>query len=250
MTKSTSSGRGADVGGLLHQLRIDTQPSGGVDDDHIVLLTARRLDAGARDRDRVADAVARFRGEDRRACSLGDDLQLVDGVRALQVARDQERGVAVLLEPLGELAGEGGLSRALEPREHDDGGRVLREFEATLLTAEDGHELLVDDLNDLLRRVQGPVHLVAQRALAHLRGEILDDRQRHVGVEQRTTDLADGAVDVRGSELPFGAEVAEGLGEPVGESAESRHDPPILRVRGGSARQHERQRRRHLVGER
>ena len=37
--------------------------------------------------------------------------------------------------------------------------------------AEDRDELLVDDLHDLLGRVQRPVDLVAERALAHLRGE-------------------------------------------------------------------------------
>ena len=90
-------------------------------------------------------------------------------------------------------------------------------------------EFLVDDLDDLLRRVQRAADLVAERTLADLRGELLDDHERDVGVEQRAPDLADGAVHVRGRELALGAEVAEGLSEPVGEGAESRHDPPILR---------------------
>ena len=139
--------------------------------------------------------------------------------------------MTVLLEQLRELAGEGRLSRALQAREHDDGRRVLRELQAALLPAEDRDELLVDDLHDLLRRVERLVDLVAERALAHLRGELLDDGQRDVGVEQGATDLADGAVDVRGRELALGAEVAEGLGEPIGEGAEGCHDPPSLRER-------------------
>ena len=57
-------------------------------------------------------------------------------------------------------------------------------------------ELLVDDLHDLLRRVQRLVDLVAERALAHLGGELLDDLERDVGVEQGATDLAHGAVDI------------------------------------------------------
>ena len=135
----------------------------------------------------------------------------------------------VLLEHLRELAGEGRLTGALQAREHDDGRRVLGELQPALLAAEDRDELLVDDLHDLLRGVQRLADLVAERALAHLGGELLDDGQRHVGVEQSAPDLADRAVDVRGRELTLGAEVAEGLGEPVGEGAESRHDAPILR---------------------
>ena len=84
-------------------------------------------------------------------------------------------------------------------------------------------ELLVDDLHDLLGRVERLVDLVAQRALAHLAGELLDDLERDVGVEQGAADLADGAVDIRRGELALGAEVAEGRGEAIREGAECCH---------------------------
>ena len=68
-TNSTSSGLDgvADVGGLLHQLGVDAEPAGGVDDDDVVLLrrSAYSIDV-AGDRDRVADAVAGLGREDRR----------------------------------------------------------------------------------------------------------------------------------------------------------------------------------------
>ena len=47
--------RRADVGGLLHQVGVDGEAAGGVDDDDVVLLAAGLLDAGARDGDRVAE---------------------------------------------------------------------------------------------------------------------------------------------------------------------------------------------------
>jgi hypothetical protein len=137
--------------------------------------------------------------------------------------------VPVLLELPGELAGEGRLARALEAGQHDDRGRVLGELQSALLTAEDRDELFVDDLHDLLGRVEGPVDLVAEGALAHLRREVLDDDQRHVGIQQGAPDLADGPVDIGGRELALRAKVAEGLCQPVAEGAESRHDAPILR---------------------
>ncbi len=137
--------------------------------------------------------------------------------------------MALLLEQLRELAGERRLARTLQAREHDDRGRVLRELQAALLPTQDRDELLVDDLDDLLSGVQRLVDLVAERSLAHLRGELLDDGQRDVGVEECATDLADCSVDVRRRELALGAEVAEGLGETIGERAEGCHSPPSLR---------------------
>ena len=73
-------------------------------DHDVVLLAARGLDAIAGDPDRVSRAVAGLGRVDRGARLLGDDLQLVHGVRALQVGGDEERGVAVFLELLGELS--------------------------------------------------------------------------------------------------------------------------------------------------
>ena len=55
----------ADVGGLLHQLGVDAEAAGGVDDDDVVQLAPGLLDRGPGDRDRVADAVAGLGREDR-----------------------------------------------------------------------------------------------------------------------------------------------------------------------------------------
>ena len=113
----------ADVGRLLHELGIDTKATGGVDDHDVVLLTARILDAVMGDLHRVADAVAGLGCEDGAPGLLRDDLELVDGVRTLQVGRDQQRCVSVTLELLGELASEGRLTGPLQTGEHDHGRR-------------------------------------------------------------------------------------------------------------------------------
>ena len=51
---------------------------------------------------------------------LAVDLELADGVRPLQVGGDQQRALALLLEPQRELGGERGLAGALEAGEQDD----------------------------------------------------------------------------------------------------------------------------------
>ncbi len=132
--------------------------------------------------------------------------------------------MAVLREPLGELAGEGRLAGALQAGEHDDGRRTLGELEAALLAAEDRDELLVDDLHDLLGRVERLTEARLHRPLAHGAGELLDDVEVDVGVEQRAPDLAHGAVDIGGGQPALAAEVRECLSEPVGERAEGSHN--------------------------
>ena len=161
----------ADVDGLLHHLRVDAQAAGGVDDDDVVQLPLRVLDALAGHPDRVPDAVARFRREDRHADPLAVHLELLDRVRALEVGGDQDRGLALLLEPERELGGERGLSGTLEAGEHDDGRAALRVAQPPGLAAEDVDELLVDDLDDLLGGVQRPADLLAA-------GPLLDRRRR------------------------------------------------------------------------
>ena len=87
----------ADVGGLLHQLGVDAEPAGGVDDDDVVHLLLGVLDRVARaTAHRVADAVARARA--RRPATPARSpttCSCVDGVGALQVGGDEQRLVAL-----------------------------------------------------------------------------------------------------------------------------------------------------------
>ena len=85
-------GRVPDVRGLLHQLGVDAEPAGGVDDDHVVVLLAGVRDAAAGHVDRVADPVAGLRGEGRHPGPLADDLQLGDRVRAAAGRRPPAAG--------------------------------------------------------------------------------------------------------------------------------------------------------------
>ena len=90
------------------------------------------------------------------------------------------------------------------------------------LAAEDRDELLVDDLDDLLGRVQRAADLLAAGPLLDRVDELLDHGQRDVGLEQRDPDLARGRVDVGLGEPSLAAQVLEGVGEAVGECGEHR----------------------------
>ena len=211
-----------DRGGLRHHLGVDTEAARGVDDDDVVELALGLLDRCPGHGDRVADAVAGLGREDGDADLVAVDLQLLDGVRALQVAGDQHRRLALLLQPQRELGRERRLAGTLQAGEHDDGRAGLGVAQPPGLAAEDGDELLVDDLDDLLGGVQRLADLLAPRALLDRRDEVLDHRQRDVGLEQGDPDLARGRVDVGLGEPALATEVLEGVGKAVGQGGEQR----------------------------
>ena len=223
-TNSTSSGWTASriAGGLGHHLGVDAEPTRGVDDDDVVQAALGLLDRGPRDTDRVADAVAGLGREDRHADLVAVDLQLLDRVGALEVARDEQRGLALLLQPERELGRERRLAGALEAGQHDDGRPGLGVAQPPGLAAEDRDQLVVDDLDDLLGGVQRLADLLAPGPLLDRRDEVLDHRQRDVGLEQGDPDLASGRVDVGLGEPALAAEVLEGIGKAVGQGGEQR----------------------------
>ena len=89
--------------------------------------------------------------EHRHVDLLGQRAQLLHGGRALEVGADEHRVAALLLEPAGQLGRGGGLARALEAGHEHHGGRLGLVGDLDGLAAEGGDELLVDDVDDLLR---------------------------------------------------------------------------------------------------
>ena len=129
----------------------------------------------------------------------------------------------LLAQVAGELAAGGGLARALEAGHEDHRrARLAREDEVAAGAAHQLGQLLVDELHDLLARVQRLEHLGAERALLHRGGELLDDLEVDVGLEQRQADLAHGLVDVVLGQLAARADVGEGRLEAFGERVEHR----------------------------
>ena len=62
--------------------------------------------------------------------------------------------MALFNQVLGELARQSCLTRTLQTGEHDDCRRVLREVQSAGFATEDLLQFLVDNLDDLLRRVE------------------------------------------------------------------------------------------------
>ena len=72
----------ADLGELVHQVRLRVQPAGGVDDDDILPARARRLDGVECDRSRIGAAAG---ADEVGSGALGPDLELLLGGGAERV---------------------------------------------------------------------------------------------------------------------------------------------------------------------
>ena len=112
-----------DLRQLGHQLLVDVQPAGRVEDDarsrRRPWLLHGRLAQGHR-------VLRRQIGVDGNADLLAEDLQLLDGRGALQVGGDEHRLLLPLLKQLPQLAAGRRLARPLQTAEHQHGQFAFR----------------------------------------------------------------------------------------------------------------------------
>ena len=122
-------------------------------------------------------------------------------------AATKQRLAAALLEHAAELAGGGRFAGALQAAHHQHGDFVRAlEVQRVVDRAHQVDELLVDDADDLLARVERLEHLLADRLLGDARHEVADDREADVGFEQRFLDELEPVAHVRFGELALAAE--------------------------------------------
>ncbi len=106
--------------------------------------------------------------------------------------------------------------------DEEDHGRALLDRERRLLAAEDGRQLVPDDLDDLLGRRKGGQDLLPHGLLPHGGREVLDDGEVDVGLEERGPDLLERLVDVELGQVAFAAQLLEDTLQPVGKGFEHR----------------------------
>ena len=100
--------------------------------------------------------------------------------------------MAALFEPGGELAGGGGFAGALQAGHENDRGRLRGEFEAGRVFAEQGDELVANDLDDLLGGRERGEDFGSDGFDADLLDQVRDDVEVDVGLEQGYANLAAG----------------------------------------------------------
>ena len=97
---------------------------------------------------------------------------------------------AFVLEAPGELGRRGGLAGALQPDHEDAERRSFGPGQSRGLLAECADQLLVDDLYDLLARVQAGVDLFTHRPFPDPGEQVLGDVEVDICFEQSQPHLA------------------------------------------------------------
>ena len=138
---------------LAHEVFVDVEAAGGVDDEGVAAHD-RGFAAGffgqAVDQRRTGGFALLVAFVELGLDGFGDDFELLAGGGAVDVDGDEHGAVAALFEPGRELAGGGGFAGALQAGHENDRGRLRGEFEAGRVFAEEGDELVANDLDDLL----------------------------------------------------------------------------------------------------
>ena len=186
----------------MHQLGVDVQPAGRVENHHVGAGLLGLLHRGLAQ----GHGVVRVQiGVDRQAELLAEHLQLLDGRGPLQVGGHEHRLAAALLNRAAELAAGGRLARALQAAEHQHRD-VAAEVQRMVDRAHQVDQFLMDDVDELLGRVERLQHRLADGLLAHPAHEVLDHRQADVGLQQGPLDQLQAVAHVRLGELAASAQ--------------------------------------------
>ena len=179
--------RRLDVLQFFHQLFVNMQTAGGIDDNRIAGQVRRFIQ-------RLPGNVHRgyfvAQGKHRYAYLLAQHLQLGNGGRTVHVGGNQQRALLFLLQIVSQLTHRGGFTGALQAHQHDDGRRLIRHRQFGLGPAQKRRQLFVNDLDDLLAGAQILLDFRAQRALFDLSDKILRDLEVYVCLQQCHAHLA------------------------------------------------------------
>ena len=124
-----------------------------------------------------------------------DDLQLVDSGGTVDVTGDQQDFLSVTAQFQSQFTGGGGFTAAVETDQHNDSGFAAG-CQLCGTAAEQFHELIVDDLDDLLTGGHAFDDLLTDALTADGLNKFADDLQIDVGFQQGQTDFPHGFCDV------------------------------------------------------
>ena len=203
---------------LGHHLGVDMQSAGRIEQQDVVRLE-RGLGQGAPgDRDR---RFARIGHRKPRSHLCRQRLQLQNSRRPIHVGADHQNLLVLFFDqPPRKFAGRGGLTGALQSRQHHHDRSLRTQVEPGAGLAHEPDEFLVHHFDECLAGSQALGDLDAHRPRLDRLGESLHARQRHVRVEQRKAHLPHGVGDVVLGQMAAPAERVQCLGKTRGKSVE------------------------------
>ena len=148
---------------------------------------------------------------------LSQHLELLDGGGTHQVTGGQQGLSSLLCKACGQLGGGGGLSRSLETQQQDDRQGVgPLELELLLFIAQEGYNLVVDNLDELLSGINRPQDLFALGLLDGAVDKAAHHPQVHVGFQQGKLDLLYGLFYILLRNGGLSAELADHISKGIG----------------------------------
>ncbi len=199
------------------------QAACGIEQQHIDILQFRGFERAARDIDGL---LAGHDGQGRNVGLLTQHGELFLRCRTVDVERGHQRLLALLvLQQLGDLGGAGGFTRTLQADHHHHGGRIdvqieWRRFTVGLFAAQHLHQLVIDDLDDLLARRHRFEHFLPNGALGYAVDEFLGDGQRDICFQQGNAHFAHCVAHVLFAQRPAAAQAVKDIVQTVRQRIE------------------------------
>ena len=183
-----------DVCHFQHQGFVDVRAAGGIENDDVMPAELGGLH-GAR-----GNIRRRLAGDDRQRVDAGLDAELAKlflGGRTTRVERCHQHLLLIAVgQAFGDLAGGGGLARALQTHHHDDDGGGGVEIDGDAFGAEHLDKLVMHDLDDHLAGFDRLQDGCTNSFFTHPVGEGTHDFQCNVRFQKRTANLAQGGGNI------------------------------------------------------
>ena len=183
-----------DILQFLHHIFIDLKASCRIEDDQVLFVLSRVFNGSLGD---IGGLVPVSHREDFHALFLTVHLQLFDSRGPVDVKRDQQRFLALLLEFPGKLRCGRRLTCALKAGHHHD-RHLFTGLQGKFrgLASHQVRHLFVDDLDDHLRGVEAVHDFLTDRPLLHGIYELFDHFEVDVRFEERHLDFTHRGLDV------------------------------------------------------
>ena len=171
-----------DAAKLFHETFVDLETARGVENEDVIPFREGFLLRFFSD----VDGVLVFPERKERSGSFPDDgFELLDRARTIDVkGGDEDLFAFFVRELIGKFPRGRGLAGALKAEQQDGSQPTFLKDKATLLFAKKGLDLVVNDLDDHLGRVDLVVHVLPDGFLLYVVHESLDDLEIDVRFQQ------------------------------------------------------------------
>ena len=199
---------------LVHQFFVDVEAAGGIQNHNVVAVVFGVGNRLLGDLHWVSSTHLKHRDAD----LLPHHLELFDSRRAVDVAGDQQRPLALVFKVEGQLAGMGGLACALKATHHDDGGDFRGHVNPGVNRTHQSGHLIVDNLYDLLGGGQALQYLVSNGLFGDRGDEILGHFVVDVGFQEGEAHLPHGLLHVGFFQFSLGAQPFKRFAQLIGKA--------------------------------